>query len=47
MNIFVFFVFNRKYCGKNSPKYIYALQQLVLYSNEFIQDPSSVELAQV
>lgn len=38
---------NRKYCGKNSPKYIYALQQLVQYSIEFIQDPTSVELAQV
>ncbi|CAF1012557.1 unnamed protein product [Rotaria sp. Silwood1] len=35
-----------KYCGRNSPKYIHALQQLVQYSNEFIQDPSSVELAQ-
>ncbi|CAF5190683.1 unnamed protein product, partial [Rotaria magnacalcarata] len=36
-----------KYCGRNSPKYIHALQQLLQYSNEFIQDQSSVELAQV
>ncbi|CAF5099359.1 unnamed protein product, partial [Rotaria magnacalcarata] len=35
-----------KYCGRNSPKYIHALQQLLQYSNEFIQDQSSVELAQ-
>ncbi|UJR14068.1 hypothetical protein I4U23_001065 [Adineta vaga] len=35
-----------KYCGQNSPKYVFALQQLVQFSNEFIQDPSSVELAQ-
>ncbi|CAF1367239.1 unnamed protein product [Rotaria sordida] len=35
-----------KYCGRNSPKYVYALQQLVQYSNEFIQDASTVELAQ-
>ncbi|CAF0848066.1 unnamed protein product [Rotaria sordida] len=35
-----------KYCGRNSPIYIHALQQLVQYSNEFIQDRSSVELAQ-
>lgn len=42
------FDFNyRKYCGRNSPKFIYALQQLVQFSNEFIQDPSTVELAQV
>ena len=32
---------------RNSPKFIYALQQLVQFSNEFIQDPSSVQLAQV
>ncbi|CAF1322827.1 unnamed protein product [Adineta steineri] len=35
-----------KYCGQNSPKYVYALHQLVQFSNEFIQDLSSVELAQ-
>ncbi|CAF1454198.1 unnamed protein product [Rotaria sordida] len=38
--------YHRKYCGRNSPKYVYALQQLVQYSNEFIQDASTVELAQ-
>lgn len=37
----------RKYCGRNSPKFVYALQQLVQYSNEFIQDQSSVDLSQV
>jgi hypothetical protein len=37
----------RKYCGRNSPKFIYALQQLVQFSNEFIQDPSSIQLSQV
>lgn len=38
---------DRKYCGRNHPKYIQALLQLLQYSNEFIQDRTSVELAQV
>ncbi|CAF2266002.1 unnamed protein product [Rotaria magnacalcarata] len=34
-----------KYCGRNDPKFVYALQQLVQFSNEFIQDTSTIELS--
>lgn len=40
-------IYYRKYCGRHDPKFVYALQQLVQYSNEFIQDNSTVELAKV
>ncbi|CAF1631129.1 unnamed protein product, partial [Didymodactylos carnosus] len=35
-----------KYCGQNSPQYLKALQQLVQFSNEFIQDKTTLDLAQ-
>ncbi|CAF4161667.1 unnamed protein product, partial [Rotaria magnacalcarata] len=31
--------------GRNDPKFVYALQQLVQFSNEFIQDTSTIELS--